>query len=71
MDRVNTETPKEIKMIVSKPFVNLFNKHIESGIFPPEFKIAVIKPLFKKLQTYILYILYNEKIQKISEEQDN
>lgn len=48
MNTLKAETLKETKMIISKPLAHLLNKSIESGIFPSECNIAVVKPLLKK-----------------------
>lgn len=47
VDMITAETLKEIATEIASPLVHLINKVIEDGICPPEFKVAVIKPLNK------------------------
>lgn len=47
IDAIKSETLKEITNEIASPLTFLINNIIESGIFPDEFKIAIIKPLHK------------------------
>ncbi|KAJ8977615.1 hypothetical protein NQ317_010236 [Molorchus minor] len=47
LDEVRAETLKEIVEEISEPLCHLINLMIEKGSCPPEFKLSVIKPLFK------------------------
>ena len=39
---------KLVALLIAKPLSQLFNKSLASGIFPAEFKKAIVKPIFKK-----------------------
>ena len=48
LDPAPTWLVKELRALLSPFLTPLFNKSLESGIFPSEFKKAVIRPLLKK-----------------------
>lgn len=48
VDNITAETLKEISTEIASPLSFLMNKILETGICPPEFKIAIIKPVFKR-----------------------
>jgi hypothetical protein len=47
LDRVSVKILKFISDLIAKPLVHIFNLSIQSDIFPDNFKLAIIKPLFK------------------------
>jgi len=47
LDPAPTWLVKELRALLSPFFTLLFNKSLESGIFPSEFKKAVVRPLLK------------------------
>lgn len=44
---IKAETLKEVKEQIALPLVHLINKVISTGSCPSEFKVAIIKPLYK------------------------
>lgn len=46
-DRITFKILKSISELIITPLVYIYNLSIQNGIFPDDFKIAIIKPLFK------------------------
>lgn len=47
IDQISTKILKACSVFISKPLVHLVNASLSSGIFPSNFKISKVKPLFK------------------------
>ena len=47
-DKINNRLLTEVKREISKPLSDLFNKSIQTGIFPKSWKVANVVPIFKK-----------------------
>ncbi len=50
LDPVPTKLLKELSPVAEEPLLNIINSSLSLGHFPKPFKLAVIKPLFKKPQ---------------------
>lgn len=48
LDNIKSETLKTISDHIKEPFTYIINKILETGKFPTIFKVAVIKPVYKK-----------------------
>lgn len=48
IDMIRSETLKQISVQIAAPLSHLINNIFRDGICPSEFKIAIIKPIFKK-----------------------
>lgn len=48
IDKIKSETLKEIQKEIAKPMTYLINEMMKSGVYPSILKVAVIKPLYKK-----------------------
>ena len=47
-DRINPRLLKECNSSLSKPLLIFYQKSVDTGIFPTNFKTANITPIFKK-----------------------
>lgn len=47
-DKIQMRTLKVIKKYISKPLSGAFNLCLRNGVFPDQFKLAVISPIYKK-----------------------
>jgi len=46
-DRITVKILKSTSELIVKPLIHIFNLSIQNGIFLDNFKLAIIKPLFK------------------------
>lgn len=47
-DDIQIKLLKKIKAFIVKPLVHIFNTCFKQGVFPQQFKLAIIRPIFKK-----------------------
>lgn len=47
VDKLKSETIKQISRFICKPLTYIFNKSIETGTFPVQFKQTIIVPIYK------------------------
>jgi len=47
-DKISVKLLKNISVFISSPLAHIYNMSLSEGIFPTKFKLAIVKPLFKK-----------------------
>jgi len=47
-DKITVKLLKNISVFISSPLAHIYNMSLSEGIFPTKFKLAIVKPLFKK-----------------------
>ena len=53
-DEISNKLLKSIKNAIAKPLTIIINQFLKTGIFPDAFKIAKVKPLYKKGDNFCL-----------------
>ena len=54
MDGISNILLKKIGPVIVDDLVVIFNKSLESGIYPDSFKSALVTPLYKNKESYML-----------------
>lgn len=47
-DKISVKLIKIILPLIIDPLITIYNKSLKEGIFPTQFKVAIVKPIFKK-----------------------